>query len=270
MNSTKVTRPAHSAKNSWDFVAIQMGLHVRPAPWGPCCRNVRGTGDGSESSSGAGSSLLTAGGGASYWHIFAGLTVAVSFVLGLEILERSIDRQQRLDRYLLDAFLEHIPDNVFFKDLDSRFVRISSAMAKYCGLKNPAQAVRKTDADLFSREHAEQALADEREMIRTGRPIIGKEERETWPDGHETWVLTTKVPLRDRDGRITGTMGISRDITDRKQAELRVQHAALHDTLTGLPNRMLLEDRLNQAIISAKRDRNSVAVLVVDLNHSAV
>lgn len=205
-------------------------------------------------------------GGASYWHIFAGLTVAVSFVLGLEILERSIDRQQRLDRYLLDAFLEHIPDNVFFKDLDSRFVRISSAMAKYCGLKNPAQAVRKTDADLFSREHAEQALADEREMIRTGRPIIGKEERETWPDGHETWVLTTKVPLRDRDGRITGTMGISRDITDRKQAELRVQHAALHDTLTGLPNRMLLEDRLNQAIISAKRDRNSVAVLVVDLN----
>jgi len=205
-------------------------------------------------------------GASSYWHFFAGLAVAGSFVLGLEIIERSIDRQQRLDRYLLDAFLEHIPANVFFKDLDSRFVRISSAMAKYCGLKDPAQAVGKTDADLFSREHAEQALADEREMIRTGRPIIGKEERETWPDSHETWVLTTKVPLRDRDGRTRGTMGISRDITDRKQAELRVRHAALHDTLTGLPNRMLLEDRLNQAIASARRDRNSVAVLVVDLN----
>jgi len=205
-------------------------------------------------------------GASSYWHFFAGLAVAGSFVLGLEIIERSIDRQQRLDRYLLDAFLEHIPANVFFKDLDSRFVRISSAMAKYCGLKDPAQAVGKTDADLFSREHAEQALADEREMIRTGRPIIGKEERETWPDSHETWVLTTKVPLRDRDGRTRGTMGISRDITDRKQAELRVRHAALHDTLTGLPNRMLLEDRLNQAIASARRDRTSVAVLVVDLN----
>jgi PAS domain S-box-containing protein len=89
----------------------------------------------------------------------------------LEFSGDSIDRQQRLDRYLLEAFLEHIPDNVFFKDLDSRFVRVSSAMAKYCGLKESAQAIRKTDADIFTGEHAEQALADEREVIRTGRPI---------------------------------------------------------------------------------------------------
>jgi PAS domain-containing protein len=82
-------------------------------------------------------------------HFFPGLGAIACIVFGLGILENSIDRQQRLDRNLLEAFLEHIPDNVFFKDLDSRFVRISSAMAKYCGLRNPAQAIRKTDADIF-------------------------------------------------------------------------------------------------------------------------
>ena len=199
-------------------------------------------------------------------HFFPGLGAIACIVFGLGILENSIDRQQRLDRNLLEAFLEHIPDNVFFKDLDSRFVRISSAMAKYCGLRNPAQAIRKTDADIFSPEHAEQALADEGEVILTGRPIIDREEKETWPDGRETWVLTTRVPLRDRTGRITGTMGITRDVTARKQAELRIRHAALHDSLTGLPNRMLLEDRLNQATASARRERKSVAIMVLDMD----
>lgn len=209
---------------------------------------------------------LRPGGASSYMHFFPGLGAIACIVFGLGILENSIDRQQRLDRNLLEAFLEHIPDNVFFKDLDSRFVRISSAMAKYCGLRNPAQAIRKTDADIFSPEHAEQALADEGEVILTGRPIIDREEKETWPDGRETWVLTTRVPLRDRTGRITGTMGITRDVTARKQAELRIRHAALHDSLTGLPNRMLLEDRLNQATASARRERKSVAIMVLDMD----
>jgi len=209
---------------------------------------------------------LRPGGASSYWHFFPGLAAVACIVFGLGILENSIDRQQRLDRYLLEAFLEHIPDNVFFKDLDSRFVRISDAMARYCGLRNSAQAIQKTDADIFTGEHAAQALADEREVIRTGRSIIDREEKETWPDGRETWVLTTKVPLRDKRGRITGTMGITRDVTARKQAELRIRHAALHDSLTGLPNRMLLEDRLNQATASARRERKSVAIMVLDMD----
>ncbi len=79
-------------------------------------------------------------------------------------------------------------------------------------------------------------------------------------------MLTTRVPLRDRTGRITGTMGITRDVTARKQAELRIRHAALHDSLTGLPNRMLLEDRLNQATASARRERKSVAIMVLDMD----
>ena len=123
---------------------------------------------------------------------------------------------------LLKAFLEHIPDGVYFKDRHSRFVRISRSLAARFGLKDPADAINKTDFDMFSEEHARQAFNDEQEIVRTGKPIVDKEERETWPDGHENWVLTTKLPLHDAAGNIIGTMGISRDITERKRVELEL------------------------------------------------
>ena len=196
----------------------------------------------------------------------AGIGSLTIILIGLYAVKRTTYGQHTVDRELLDAFLEHIPDNVFFKDRDSRFVRISKCMAVYFGLKDPIQAVGKTDADIFSSEHADQTLLDEKEIIRTGQPMLEKEEKETWPDGHETWVLTTKVPLYDRQGLIVGTMGIAHDITDRKQAEMRVRYLALHDSLTGLPNRALLEDRLSQAFALASRNQKRVAILMLDLN----
>lgn len=192
--------------------------------------------------------------------------VALTAVVVLVLLKSQADHQYQTDRELLEAFLEHIPDNVFFKDRQSRFIRISRAMANYCGLPEPSHAVNKADCDIFTSEHAELAYADEQEIIRTGRPMVGIEEKETWPDGRESWVLTTKVPLRDRRGQIIGTMGIAHNITDRKQAEARLRHMALHDALTGLPNRTLLEDRLGQAIAMAHRGRKGVAVLMLDLD----
>jgi PAS domain S-box-containing protein len=131
-----------------------------------------------------------------------------------------------MDLELLSAFLEYIPDHVYFKDLDSRFVRISRSLATHFGLSDPAQAVNRTDSDMFSSEHAEQALADEQVIIRTGRQVIGKEEKETWPDGREAWTSTTKVPLRNLEGQIIGTMGISRDITEHRRDELELQKYA--------------------------------------------
>lgn len=196
----------------------------------------------------------------------AGIGSLSVILIGFIMTKRGASRQHSADRELLDAFLEHIPDNVFFKDCDSRFMRISKSMAVYFGLKDPRQAIGKTDADIFSSEHAGKALLDEQEIIRTGEPLLEKEEKETWPDGHETWVLTTKVPLSDRHGQIIGTMGIAHDITDRKQAETRARYLALHDSLTGLPNRVLLEDRLSQAIALASRNQTQVAILMLDLN----
>ena len=203
--------------------------------------------------------------GASSLSVVA-IGVLALIVVGLVFFKSLGDRRYQSERELLRAFLENIPDNVYFKNRDSRFVCIGRAMADYFGLAGPAQAVGKTDSDIFSSEHADQALADEQEIIRTGQAKIGMEEKETWPDGHETWALTTKVPLKDRHGKIIGTMGISHNITDRKQAELRIRYMALHDALTGLPNRILLEDRLAQAVALARRNQKSVAVLMLDLD----
>ena len=114
---------------------------------------------------------------------------------------------------LLHTLMEHTPDHIYFKDTESRFIRINRSLADRFGLKNPADAVEKTDFDFFTREHAQQAYQDEQTVIESGKPIEGLQERETWPNEQDTWVSTTKVPIRDRDGRIKGTCGISRETT---------------------------------------------------------
>src|SRR6185295_18057146 len=93
------------------------------------------------------------------------------------------------------------------------------------GLNDTSDAIGKTDFDYFSIEHAREAFRDEQEVIRSGRPIIGKVEKETWPDGSVGWVSTTKMPLKDNNGRIIGTFGMSRDITAVKLAEVALQEA---------------------------------------------
>ena len=141
------------------------------------------------------------------------------------ILHKAIDRHRGqlahgYEGFLLQTLMDNIPHSIYFKDLRSRFLMISRALAKKHNLTSTQQAVGKSDADYFSRPHAEQALADEQEIMRTGCPIEDLEEMETWPDGSTTWVLTTKLPLRNPEGRIVGTFGISRDITKRKHAEM--------------------------------------------------
>ena len=111
---------------------------------------------------------------------------------------------------LLKTLMDNLPDHIYFKDRESRFIAVNRAMAALFGLEDPAGVLGKTDADLFAPEHAQAALRDEREILRTGQPLVNMEEKETWPDGHETWVSTSKLPLRDPNGNIIGTFGLSR------------------------------------------------------------
>gem|GEM_PF-635282 len=126
---------------------------------------------------------------------------------------------------LLQMLLDHMPDHIYFKDTQSRFIRNSRSQARALGLNDPAEAVGKSDFDFFP--HAQQSFELEQEIIRSGRPLVSQEERVLWPDGTETWVSTTKMPLLDPAGQIIGTFGISRDITQRKQAEMALQKAKL-------------------------------------------
>jgi diguanylate cyclase (GGDEF)-like protein/PAS domain S-box-containing protein len=115
--------------------------------------------------------------------------------------------------------MENTTDRIYFKNAESRFILINPSTAVWLGLANPVEAVGKTDFDFFAEVHARKAFHDEQQIMASGQPKVGIEEKETWPDGHETWVSTTKVPMRDREGRVIGTFGISRDITEHKRGE---------------------------------------------------
>jgi sigma-B regulation protein RsbU (phosphoserine phosphatase) len=130
------------------------------------------------------------------------------------------------DRHLLTTLMDHIPDNIYFKDKESRFIAINRAMARFFGKEDPSDFVGKTDIDIFCADHAFRAMEDERRIMETGKPVVNLEEKETWPDGRVTWSTSTKMPLTDARGRIIGTFGVSRDITLRKRAELELERVA--------------------------------------------
>ena len=154
-------------------------------------------------------------------------------------------QQQRL---LLEALMQNLPDHVYFKDRESRVIRINMSQARRFGLSDPDQAIGKTDADFFTAEHADQARADEIRVMETGQPII-LEEKETWSDRGDGWVLTTKAPLRNQDGEIIGTFGISHDITVRRRliAEMEGQItelSILNANLKQAQNQLLQSEKM--------------------------
>jgi PAS domain S-box-containing protein len=137
-----------------------------------------------------------------------------------DITNRKVSEQALAEeRELMRMLMANVPDHIYFKDLQSRFLRIGKSLAAAFRLSDPSEAVGKTDYDFFLSQHARLAFEDEQAVIRTGIPILAKEELETWPDGRVTWVSTTKVPIRDVGGSIVGTLGVSRDITAKKRAE---------------------------------------------------
>ena len=155
--------------------------------------------------------------------------IAIPMVYGgkpaMQVIIHDVTQRKRAEeklaqeQFFMKTLMDNVPDNIYFKDKDSRFIRINKALCEWFGLASPEEAIGKTDFDFFTIEHAAKAFEDEQKIIETGIPLIGIEEKETWPDGRITWVSTTKMPLRDRDGNIIGTFGISKDITERKLAE---------------------------------------------------
>jgi PAS domain S-box-containing protein len=123
------------------------------------------------------------------------------------------------ERDLLQSLMDSLPDTIYFKDTASRFIRVNRAQANLLGITDPDTAVDKTDFDFQAPEMAREFYAEEQHIIATGEPLLDRLEFNPTPDGRPRWLSATKAPLKDRDGRIIGIVGLSRDITARHEVE---------------------------------------------------
>ncbi|MBI1877889.1 MAG: response regulator [Chloroflexi bacterium] len=147
-------------------------------------------------------------------------------ISGVVLVFRSLTERRRAEaalaaeRNLLRTLIDNLPDYIYVKDASSRFILGNVAVARIMGVATSDELVGKTDFDFYSPELAEQFYADEQEIIRSGQPLIDREEAIIdQMTGQKRWLSTTKVPVRDSQGQIVALVGMSRDITERKRLE---------------------------------------------------
>ena len=184
-------------------------------------------------------------------------------------ITREVAAQQALasERNLLRAIVDNIPDAVYAKDRQARFILKNTFDAKQMGAKSPSETLGKTDFDYYPKSTAEEFYRDDMQVIESGKPIINKVEQLVRSQGGERlFYSTTKVPLRDEGGDIVGLVGIGRDITEEKRLADRLQYQATHDGLTGLLNRRAFEGRLEQTLDAAKSAQGSAVLCYIDID----
>lgn len=146
-------------------------------------------------------------------------------------------RLSKIEEFLFFRLMDNLNESIFFKDLDSRFIKINKECARKFGLEHPKEAIGKTDFDIFGIEHAQEAFEDEQRIIATEEPILQKVEKETFAENPDKvlWASTSKQPLYDESGELIGTFGITRDITAQKKLEDKLEYSQkLFDKLSEL------------------------------------
>jgi PAS domain S-box-containing protein len=138
-----------------------------------------------------------------------------------------VERSARINRALVSALLAKVPDYVHFKDRDSRFIAVSNSLVRYVGRSHADELLGRTDNDFFVDARARQTLETEQRILRTGQPVVGKLEQEVRRDGQTAWVVSNRLPLKDEQGVIIGTFGISKDVTRTRQMEADLEQAHL-------------------------------------------
>ena len=195
-----------------------------------------------------------------------GINSMTETVGGLLAQHRDNAAELRRQKDLLGYVIQNAPVRVFWKDRSLRYAGCNELFARDAGLAGCADLIGKTDFDLAWRGHAEAYRADDLAVLQSGQPKLEFEESQTTPDGRSIWLSTSKVPMRDPDGRVAGVLGIYSDITDRKQAEEQIRHLAYFDPITGLPNRRLFGDRLAVAMRASREHRQYGALVMLDLD----
>lgn len=159
-------------------------------------------------------------------------------ITGSKQIKKELDQE----RSLIDVLINNLTDYIYIKDREGRFLKINNSQANLLGLDHPDQVIGKSDKDFYSSEHILAGSNDEEYVISTGN-ALSKEEKLTRKGLPDIWVLTTKIPFRDQDGNITGSFGISKDITERKRTELENQ--VFYEISQGYTSSDNLEDFLS-------------------------
>jgi len=129
------------------------------------------------------------------------------------------------ERQILRALIDNVPDFMYVKDADCRFLLANLAVARQMGAQSPEELLGKSDFDFYPRDLAKTFLEDEQKVIRTGEAVINREEKGLDAQGNQSEIMTTQVPLRDKTGRVTGLVGIGHDITHLKKVQEEMKMA---------------------------------------------
>jgi len=178
-----------------------------------------------------------------------------------EALER-VDREHEILRAVFDA----VPMSLYVKDLDGHYISSNRANLDRFGFASEADLIGKTAFDIAPTEAAEASAQTDRQVIDSGEILFVPPATNVTGIGDPRWYESIKVPLRDAGGKVNGVLGITRDVTESKEAERRLAELASQDALTGLPNRRSLIDRLTHSIEQARNDKQELAVIFVDLD----
>ena len=175
---------------------------------------------------------------------------------------------------MLRSVIASLPDLIYVKDTQSRFLLANQGTAEVMGAKSGDELVGKTDFEYYPRELADGFYRDEQKIIETGQPLVSQDEHVREADGRTRFILTTKVPLRNDIGTVVGIVGIGRNVTSLKETEAELKRArenlhfkATHDSLTSLLNREAILDMLERELARNEREQRSGAVLLADLDH---
>jgi PAS domain S-box-containing protein len=164
-------------------------------------------------------------------HIVSGKVVGELGIVRNVTERKQAEEALRREHNLLRLLIDNLHDRIYVKDCKSRFILGNDAVVKYEGFKCEEELLGKTDFDLYPKEWAARFYDRERQVIKKGQPMINEEGLYVDKQGNEQWVLVTKVPLRNENGKIVGLVGINRNITERKRAEEALRKSEYEKTL---------------------------------------
>jgi len=184
-----------------------------------------------------------------------------------EALRKQAESSLADSHNLLKIIIDTAPVRVFWKDKNLRYMGCNPAFAKDAGEASAQDMIGKDDYQLRWKEQAESYRADDQGVIDSGIAKLFYEETQTTSDGNTICLRLSKVPLQNEANETIGILGMYEDITVQKRIEERIHYLANFDSLTGLPNRTQLNDRLNYALGLAKRSNGHLALMFLDLDH---